>query len=44
MRHLNTPLARYGFPVLALLGAATGQYLPALVCALLGALAWKTRR
>ncbi|MFJ2110592.1 hypothetical protein ACIOEX_01465 [Streptomyces sp. NPDC087850] len=44
MRHLNSPLARYGFPTIAVLAVLNGLYPPAALCALLGALAWKNRR
>ncbi|WP_406324456.1 hypothetical protein [Streptomyces niveus] len=40
---LNSPLARWGFTVLAGLAVATGQPIPAFVCATLAALAWKAR-
>ena len=40
---LGTPLARYGFTTLAALSIATGQPIPAFVCAALAALAWKAR-
>ena len=41
---LGTPLARWGFTTLALLAVATGQPVPAFVCATLAALAWKAPR
>lgn len=40
----NTPLARWGFPVLAVLAWATDQPLIAVVCALFGVVAWKDHR
>ncbi|MFE1125887.1 hypothetical protein ACFW6R_04475 [Streptomyces albidoflavus] len=43
MRHLRSPLARWGLTSLALLAVATRQPIPALVCAALAALAWKAR-
>ncbi|MBW1603414.1 hypothetical protein JJV70_15140 [Streptomyces sp. JJ66] len=43
-RHLRGPLARHGFTALAVLAAATGQYLPALICAAIAAHAWKAHR
>lgn len=43
-RNFHTPLARWGFTTLAILGAATGQYTPALITGALAAYAWNTRR
>ncbi|WP_405611309.1 hypothetical protein [Streptomyces sp. NBC_01508] len=41
---LTTPLARWGFTVLAGLAVATGQPVPALLCAALAYTAWKAPR
>ncbi|MCX5431881.1 hypothetical protein OHU11_29980 [Streptomyces sp. NBC_00257] len=41
---LSTPLARWGFTTLAIFGAATGQYTPALITGALATYAWNTRR
>lgn len=43
-RHLNSKLARWGFPALGILAADTGQLLPALFCAVLSLIAWKDHR
>lgn len=43
MRHLRTPLARWGLTALALLAVATRQPAPAIACGALAALAWKAR-
>jgi hypothetical protein len=43
-RDFRTPLARYGFTVLAVFAAANGLWTPALVCALLAAYAWRSHR
>jgi hypothetical protein len=42
-RQFRTPLARWGFTVLALLAIATAQPGPALVTAVLALYAWKIR-
>jgi hypothetical protein len=43
-RILNSPLARWGFPALAVLAATTHQPLAAILCGAVAALAWKARR
>ncbi|MFF7142282.1 hypothetical protein ACFZB5_13670 [Streptomyces nodosus] len=43
-RHFRSPLARYGFTVLAVLALATAQTGPALVCTALAIHAWRHRR
>lgn len=43
-RHFHSPLARYGFTVLALLALVTGQPGPFLVTAVLAAYSWRVRR
>lgn len=43
MRHLRSPLARWGLTGLALLAVATRQPVPAIACAAFAALAWKAR-
>ncbi|MDX3314668.1 hypothetical protein P1S61_37575 [Streptomyces sp. ME08-AFT2] len=41
---LHTPLARWGFTVLAVLALTTGQTVPFLVTAAIATYAWRTRR
>ncbi|MFD4855130.1 hypothetical protein [Streptomyces atratus] len=43
-RHFHTPLARWGFTALTILGAATGQYTAALITGALAAYAWRIHR
>lgn len=41
MRHdFHTPLARYGFTLLAVIAALNGLWTPAILCTLLAAYAW----
>lgn len=40
-RILDQPLARWGFPTLAVLAALTEQPIPALICVAATLLAWK---
>lgn len=43
-RHFQHPLARWGFTVLAVLAAATGQLGPFLVTTVLAVYSWRVRR
>ncbi|MEH0417843.1 hypothetical protein [Streptomyces sp. B21-083] len=40
---MHTPLARWGFTVLAVIALATAQTGPFLACAVLAAYAWRCR-
>ncbi|MEU3220019.1 hypothetical protein [Streptomyces sp. NPDC006971] len=44
MHNFHTPLARWGFTTLAILGASTGQYAAALITGAIAAYTWTARR
>lgn len=43
-RSLHTPLARYGFSVLAVFAALNGLWAPATLCTLIAVYAWRSTR
>ncbi len=42
-RHFRSPLARYGFSVLAVFAAANHLWAPAIFCTLIATYAWRSR-